>query len=232
VEPHIPVFAQFEKWRDKKVLDLGCGIGTMTVSFALAGAKVTAVDISATSLEIARQRAKVYGLEKQIEFKQANIEELSIYLEPRPFDLIWSFGVIHHTPKPERAISEIRKNFVGRDSILKVMVYNRYSFKVLKLILADPWGAAHGLDELVANYSEAQDGCPVTYSYTANTVTSFLSGFQVIDIYKDHIFPYKIPDYIKYKYIMNWYFRILPRNLFRKLERVLGWHLCVTARPM
>ena len=53
VEPHIPSFAQFEKWKGRKVLEIGCGIGTDTINFARAGAKVTAVDYSAKSLAMA-----------------------------------------------------------------------------------------------------------------------------------------------------------------------------------
>src|SRR5215470_19130348 len=62
VEPHIPGFADFERWQGKRVLEIGCGIGTDTMNFARAGAEVTAVDLSEKSLEIARQRASVYGL--------------------------------------------------------------------------------------------------------------------------------------------------------------------------
>jgi 2-polyprenyl-3-methyl-5-hydroxy-6-metoxy-1,4-benzoquinol methylase len=56
VEPHIPGFAEFERWRGKRVLEVGCGIGTDSINFARAGAQLTAVDISGESLRIAEQR--------------------------------------------------------------------------------------------------------------------------------------------------------------------------------
>src|SRR6202171_2359440 len=68
VEPHIPGFAEFERWRGKKVLEIGCGIGTDTVNFARHGARVTSVDLSEKSLELARQRIRVYGLQEQVQF--------------------------------------------------------------------------------------------------------------------------------------------------------------------
>src|ERR1700730_11157807 len=76
VESHIPRFAEFERWRGKRVLEIGCGIGTDTINFARRGARVTAVDLSEKSLEVARQRVMEYGLESQVQFYSANAEEL------------------------------------------------------------------------------------------------------------------------------------------------------------
>src|SRR5262249_2171598 len=68
VEPHIPMFAEFERWRGKKVLEIGCGIGTDTINFARHGAYVTAVDLTERSLEVARKRAEVFGLQDRVRF--------------------------------------------------------------------------------------------------------------------------------------------------------------------
>ena len=109
VESHIPAFADFKRWKGKRVLEIGCGLGTDTINFARHGAQVTAVDLTEKSLELALQRAKVFGLEDRIRFIQANAEELSASVPVEPYDLVYSFGVIHHTPAPGKVLDEIRK---------------------------------------------------------------------------------------------------------------------------
>src|SRR5207302_7574234 len=96
VEYHIPTFADFERWRGKKVLEIGCGIGTDTINFARAGAQVTTVDLSDKSMELAHQRAAVFGLEERIQFCQGNAEQLSTFVPVEPYAVIYSFVEIHH----------------------------------------------------------------------------------------------------------------------------------------
>ncbi len=228
VEPHIPLFAEFEKWKGKKVLEIGCGIGTDTINFARAGAQVTAVDLSTESLALAKKRAEVFGLDN-ITYYQANAEQLSDYVPVERYDLVYSFGVIHHTPHPERVIEQIHK-YIDKDSIFKIMVYHRTSWKVCWMQLKYGKKQGETLDELIARYSEAETGCPVTYSYTNETIKGFLKGFEIIDTKIDHIFPYSISEYRNYQCKKVWYFRYLPQALFRWMEQRWGWHLCVTAR--
>src|SRR5260221_1609935 len=114
VEPHIPGFAQFERWRGKRVLEVGCGIGTDTINFARAGAAVTAVDVSTESLALARKRAEVFGLQDPIRVFHADAGRPSEALAPESYDLVYSFGVIHHTPRPARAAPPIRKVMESR----------------------------------------------------------------------------------------------------------------------
>lgn len=230
VEPHIPEFASFNLWSGKKVLEIGCGIGTDTISFVRTGALVTAVDLSDKSLELAKKRIELYGLGDRVTFYRVNCEKLSEIVPVEKYDLIYSFGVIHHTPNPEKALDEIKK-YMGPGSILKIMVYNKLSWKVFWI-----W-AVYGnfcllkdLDGLIARYSEAQTGCPVTYSYTLGSVRKLLKGFRIIDIRIDHIFPYEVEAYKKYQYKKVCYFRILPEFLFRWIEKRFGWHMCIDCK--
>lgn len=232
VEPHIPGFANFSLWKGRKVLEIGCGIGTDTINFARHGAQVTAVDLTENSLQVARQRAKVFGLDDQIKFIQANAEHLSDTVPVERYDLIYSFGVIHHTPHPERVLEELRK-YVGPESTVKIMVYYRLSWKVLWILMTYGRCQFWKLNRLIADYSEAETGCPVTYSYSRTSGRKWLEdhGFQVTDTMVDHIFPYSIPEYVEYRYKVVWYFRWMPKPVFRAMERLFGWHLCLTAKP-
>ena len=229
VEPHIPEFAQFHRWQGKRILEVGCGIGTDTINFARSGAYVTAVDVSEKSLEIARKRAAVYGL-GNIDFIQANAEELTSALESANFDLVYSFGVVHHTPEPQRALRQMT-SLLRPGGCLKIMVYHRHSWKVMNVLVTYGRGAFWKLDEIIARHSEAQEGCPVTYTYTKTQMHQIMSqlGLRTESISIDHIFPWRIRDYIEYRYRKLWYFAALPPSVFRRLEQRFGWHLCVTA---
>ena len=230
VEPHIPRFAEFERWRGKKVLEIGCGIGTDTVNFARHGAMVTAVDLSGNSLEVARRRVVVYGLEGNIHFYQGSAEALRQFLPLEEYDLIYSFGVIHHTPHPERVLDELR-HYAGPQTTLKVMIYHRYAWKVLNTLLTYGKGKFWRLSEIVARHSEAQTGCPVTFTYSRSTAKELIqrSGFRVTEMWVDHIFPYRVADYVQYRYVKALPFRWMSAQTLKHLEKRFGWHLCVTA---
>src|SRR5271170_7065334 len=236
VEPHIPAFADFEKWRGKKVLEIGCGIGTDTINFARHGAQVTTVDLSDKSMALARQRAQVFGLSDRIRFCPGNAEELSTFVPVEPYDLIYSFGVIHHTPHPDAVLEQLRQythagTNSGSTTTVKIMVYYKWSWKVGWIIATEGHGQFWKLDSLVAKSSEAQTGCPITYTYSRASGKALLErhGFKVTDVAVDHIFPYRIPDYVQYRYVREPYFAWMPPALFRSLEKRAGWHLCLSA---
>ena len=111
------------------------------------------------------------------------------------------------------------------------MVYHRRSWKVLAIAVRSGRGRFWRPDDFVARHSEAQTGCPVTYTFTRTEIRERLErlGLRVERIGVEHIFPWRVPDYVEYRYVRAWPARLLPEPAFRRLEHVLGWHLCATA---
>jgi ubiquinone/menaquinone biosynthesis C-methylase UbiE len=227
VEPHIPLFAEFHRWKGKRVLELGCGIGTEAVNFARAGAMYTGVDLSSRSIELARKRFEVFHLSG--EFIEGDAESLSNLFPGRTFDLIWSFGMIHHTPHPKRVIQQM-KTLLDENGEVRVMLYSKVSYKLFFLMRkTGVWNFAN-MDKLISQYSEAQSGCPITYTFTLAQIRELFEGFEILEMRKDHIFPYEISQYRNNIFVKEEEWQGIPAETFKQLESELGWHTLVRAR--
>ena len=212
-EPHIPSFAGFSNTKGKKVLEVGCGMATECINYARAGATYTGTDLSIESLDLAKKRFKVYN--NKGNFYLGNSEELSSFVPVETYDLIYSFGVIHHSPHPEKIISEIKK-YMNKDSTLKIMLYASESWKNYMI--------EAGYDQ-----PEAQYGCPIANTYTKDEVRKLLDGFDVT-IEQYHIFPYQIEPYKRGEFVKQPWFEAMPDEIFEVLKKNLGWHLLITAK--
>ena len=212
-EPHIPDFAGFSDTNGKKVLEVGCGMATEGINYVRSGAKYTGSDLSVESLDLAKKRFKVYN--EKGNFYLGNSEELSSFIPVETYDLIYSFGVIHHSPHPEKIISEIKK-YMNKDSTLKIMLYASESWKNYMI--------EAGYDQ-----PEAQYGCPIANTYTKDEVRELLDGFDVT-IEQNHIFPYQIEPYKRGEFVKQPWFDAMPDEIFQVLKKNLGWHLLITAK--
>lgn len=212
VEPHIPRFAQFERWKGKRVLEIGCGIGTDGAEFVRAGADYFGIDPSERSSDIAAERGLTVAY--------CSGEELSPFIDPRgPSDLIYSFGVIHHAQDP-KAIIRAARDMIKPDGEFRLMLYAANSWKSAMIDA--------GLDQ-----PEAQSGCPIARTYTHEQVHEILSPhFTVESIEQAHIFPWKIEDYVEHRYVKQPWFEAMPDDVFQALQKRLGWHLLIVARPV
>ena len=214
VEPHIIEFSGFNKWKGKKVLEIGCGIGTVAINFARNGADYTGVELSEESINLTKRRFEVYG--QQGNFYLGNAEDLSNFLPVQEYDMVYSFGVIHHSPHPEKIIGEIKK-YMGKNSVLKMMLYSKISWKNFMI--------EAGFDQ-----PEAQTGCPIAFTYTEEEIQDLLDGFEIIELKKGHIFPYQIEPYKRNEYLKQPWFEAMPEAMFKALEKNLGWHTLITAK--
>lgn len=106
----------------KEVLEVGCGMGTHASLLARAGAKLTAIDITEYAVAMTRRRFEIFNLPGRIE--QMDAENLP--LKDASFDMVWSWGVIHHSSSTERCLQEMTR-VLRRGGRLALMVYYRPS---------------------------------------------------------------------------------------------------------
>lgn len=223
VEPHIPGFADFKKWDGKKVLEIGCGIGTDSINFVRNGAKLTVIEFSEKSLDVCKKRFSTYGL--TAEFYLGDVEKLTEFLPAQHFDLIYSFGVIHHTPKPEKAFEEIVK-YMDKNTELRVMLYSKISYKLFWIMMEKGIKQMSDMETLIRRNAEAQYDCPVAYTYTFDEIREMVGkyGISVDKIWKDHIFTWDIENYKNNVYVKDQYWKNVNKKLFKQCEEELGWH--------
>lgn len=228
VEKHIPSFAEFSKWNGKSVLELGCGIGTDSINFARAGAHLTVVELSDVSLDICKQRFQVFGLSAR--FINANIEEIDKILTEK-FDLIYSFGVIHHTIQPKNVVNAVY-NLLKDTGEFRFMVYSKISYKMFWLMMENKICDIQNGLQMVLSQSEAQKDCPVTHVFTVDDIQYDLLNdkFEIINIWKDHIFTYDIENYKKNIYVKDGYWENMSDEDIKKFAKELGWHTMVICK--
>jgi ubiquinone/menaquinone biosynthesis C-methylase UbiE len=122
-EWHIPLLVPFEEGRDKDLLEIGCGNGADGAIFADHGARYTGVDLTEEAVESTREHFRALGFEGR--FEVGNAERLRF--EDESFDMVYSHGVLHHMPDPQRGIDEaFRLLRPGGRAV--VMLYHRRSF--------------------------------------------------------------------------------------------------------
>jgi len=219
VEKHIKKFAEFYKYKNKRVLEIGCGIGTDGTEFIKKGAFYTGVDISHASIEIFRKRCEVLNLnKKKYKLICMNAENIS-NLEEKKYDLIYSFGAIHHSPNMKKIFNQIYK-LSNKKTEIKIMLYAKNSYKNLML-------------ELTNHRYESQKKCPVVYRVNLQDLNDLIEKkFKIINSYQDFIFPYKIKSYKKNIFQKIDHFNVMPKKIFEKLSKELGEHLLINLKKI
>ena len=122
-EWHVPLIANFEGFAGKDVLEIGVGVGTDGFEFAKNGACYFGIDLTPASIRLAEERFRLFDLPGT--FAVGNAEERIPFPDER-FDHIYSFGVLHHSPRTEAIIAEMHR-VLRPGGTFTVMLYNRSS---------------------------------------------------------------------------------------------------------
>jgi SAM-dependent methyltransferase len=215
VEPHIPEFAGFHLWNGKRVLEIGCGIGSDAEEFVKHGAEYVGVDISDESVAISQKRFQLLGLEGEFHVMNAahGLKSLG------QFDLVYSYGVIHHFPGIDQIIQNIKDVLVPGGEF-RFMVYAKNSWKYAMI--------QKGLDQF-----EAQAGCPYAQAFTKDEIAQLLiNGWSIERLRQDHCFMYNVDEYRQGKYQLEPWFEAMPEVYRQAVREYLGWHLLVKAKKL
>jgi ubiquinone/menaquinone biosynthesis C-methylase UbiE len=124
-QPFMTDVVGFDRFAGKKVLEVGCGLGTDLLQFARNRAVVTGIDLTPKSIELVKKRFAMENL--SVDARVADAEALPF--EDDSFDVVYSFGVLHHTPNTQKAIDEVRRVLKPGGKLI-IMLYNRTSLHV------------------------------------------------------------------------------------------------------
>lgn len=216
--PWMPELMEFSQHAGKKLLEIGAGMGTDHAQFAKRGALVTDIDLSSGHLELARENFALRGL--QGNFIHHDAETLPF--EDGTFDVVYSCGVIHHTPNTQKVIDEIHRVLKPGGRVI-IMVYAENSLHYWRNLVAS-LGVAQGriynqsIGQIMSDSVELSDNDakPLVKVYTARRLRQMFARFDGIEIHKCQLTPAEMPK------LMRW----MPVNA---AGRLMGWNLVLKA---
>ena len=208
---HLPRLIDFDGYRGRQVLDVGCGAGTDLIRFARGGATVTGVDVSPSAIALAREKFAQPG--REAGQRDAGGERRPV--NDDTFDLVYAHGVVQYTPDDRALVEECRRVLrPGGEAIFQV--YNRVSW-------------LNALSKLMKVALEHEDA-PVLKKYSASEFRALLSGFREVRIVEER-FPVKSRLHGGWKGVLfNTCFVGAFNALPRRIVRRFGWHLLAFCR--
>lgn len=217
----------YEKYRGKRVLEVGCGMGAMASQWARHGARISAIDLNPVAIAQTRQRFALFGLSGQIE--QSDGRDLPF--GDAEFDYAYSWGVLHHSPNLGKSIQEFLR-VLKPGGEFGMMLYHRRSVLYWYHILFLE-GFLHGerlfLDplRLASRYTDGDraEGNPHTWPVTKREVRDFFApSVRQLSI---RVFGNDIDGNIAAE-IAPGALRVLPLALRKALARRFGWSLWIS----
>jgi SAM-dependent methyltransferase len=248
-EWHIPAAADFTNTDGLKVLEIGCGLGTDGAQFAKAGADYTGVDLTEAAIELARKRFELFGL--QGNFQVVDAEQLTFPDES--FDLVYSHGVLHHTPDINASVHEIHR-VIRPGGRAIVMLYHRGSYnyrigirllrragagllksdagiKLINVLTGEPVDALQERAAIMGSTNDEMSSEQLLNESTdgaGNPLARVYSRREARELFKDFA-KVELCAYFLNKRFIPIIGNLLPRAVESALASRWGWHLWIYA---
>ncbi len=222
LEPYITGFAGFHEAKNLAVLEIGVGMGADYLEWLKGGAHAVGVDLSKASIENAKRRCLDGGYQPDLRVADAE----SLPFPPDFFDLVYSYGAIHHSPNTEQCAREAYR-VLKPGGRLRVMIYQHPSITGFMLWLRHGLIRGKSLRKTVFDHLES----PGTKTYTPKEARELFNAFEDVNI--EVVF--SPGDLLLHKasarYQSAWYqavWKIFPRALVRGLFKKWGLFLLIS----
>jgi SAM-dependent methyltransferase len=249
-EWHIPDAADFAGAKGLRVLEIGCGLGTDGAQFARAGADYTGVDLTEAAIELARKKFELFGLRGK--FKVADAENLDFAADS--FDIVYSHGVLHHTPDTAGAVREIHRVLKPGGRAV-VMLYHRGSYnyrvgirvlrrtgagllksergiKIIHRLTGEPIDSLREHAALLKSSTNGQVGADEFLNQSTdgagNPLARVYSRREARELFRDFR-EVELRAYFLNKRFIPVLGKFLPRSMESALASRWGWHLWIYA---
>lgn len=178
-------------------------MGDDTAQWAKRGMEVTAIDLTEPAVDCTRLRLQLCGLSGDILLCNAE----SLDFADNTFDVVYSFGVLHHSPNTRATIDEVRR-VLKPGGLAVIMLYHRHSLNyVVHRLLSYPFDGSK------------KDPCPVEYTYSRDEIVEMFRHYATCQVSVDYLFG---TGYGKVNSLM-------PKPIHRYLGKRIGWHLMIEA---
>ena len=218
----MPRVMGFDKFRDARLLEIGCGMGTDLLQFARGGAHCTGIDLTPRSIEITRHRFRLYDADGA--FMISDGEHLPFRDES--FDVVYSNGVLHHTPDTAGAIREVHR-VLRPGGTAKVMLYHRnslnYWFDIVlrRGVLRGDFLRGRSVEEIMSRVVEFSNhgGRPLVKVYSRKEARELFSLFKSVTIEVEQLTRAEL----------RFLSPLVSEAMLDRLRKRIGWNVIVTA---
>ena len=221
--PWMRAVMEFDRFREARLLEVGCGMGSDLLQFARGGARCIGVDLTPRSVEITRHRFKLYGVHGS--FMISDGEHLPFQSES--FDVVYSNGVLHHTPDTAGAIREVHR-VLRPGGVAKIMLYHRNSLNywieiVLRRgVLGLEFLRGRSAEDIMSRVIEFSDheARPLVKVYSRRQVRELFGMFKDVRVDVEQL----MRDELRFLS------PLVSETMFGKLRKKIGWNVIITAK--